>query len=101
MSFYATTTTQRYGACTYEMEDLDLTAGGFPGLIFWGTLDIEPDDDQEDWFLREAYALNEKSGVYTIYNDKTNAVIFEAISKSIFADKQLCLHIGAHAKEHA
>jgi hypothetical protein len=89
----------RYGACIYEVEELDLTAGGFPGLMFRGTLHIEPDEDEEDWSMSEAFALNDQSGVYTIYNDKTNVVIFEAISKSIFANKKLCAHIDEYSRE--
>lgn len=103
MSYYAEpfSSEARYGACTYKMEDLDLTAGGLPGLVFWGTLDIEPDDDGADWFLERATAFNEQSGIYTIYDGATNAAIFEAIRKAVYADKSLCAYLGAHAKEHA
>lgn len=103
MSYYAKPFSSEaiYGACTYEIEDLDLTAGGLPGLVFWGTLDVEAQDEGADWFLERATAFNEQSSVYTIYDGETNAEIFEAIRKAVYADKSLCVHIGAHAKEHA
>jgi len=92
--------TARYGSCTYEIEDLDLSDGGFPGLVFWGTLDIDAENDHEDWSISRATALNSKTGKYTIYDVGSNPAIFTAIVDAIYADKPLCVNIGAHSRDH-
>lgn len=103
MSYYATEFLpgKKCGPCVYEMEDLDLSEGGLPGLVFWGTLDIEPTDDGLDWFIERATALNNSSGVYTVYDEKHNAAIFHAIVKAVNATPCAYKHITYHAREYA
>jgi hypothetical protein len=44
MSYYGSyNTSSECGACVVNVENLDLTLGGLPGISFTGTLEIEPD----------------------------------------------------------
>lgn len=100
MSYY-TFSTRRFAATSYEVDDLRLDAGGFAGLVFIGQLYIEPDTsvDCEDWYVYEATALNDDGKTISIYNEKENSLIFDAIVKSVLADKRLCDFISDEARE--
>ena len=100
MSYY-TFSTRRFAATSYEVDDLRLDAGGFAGLVFIGQLYIEPDTsvDCEDWYVYEATALNDDGKTISIYSEKSNPLIFDAIVKSVLADKRLCEFISDEARE--
>ena len=99
MSFY-TVATSRFTAISYEVDDLHLDAGGLAGLVFIGQLYIEPDTAVhcEDWYILEAAALNEDGKTISIYNEKSNPVIFAAIVKSVVANAKLCDFISDEAR---
>lgn len=83
--------------CVVKVCELDLTAGGLPGLVFSGSLEIEPDHTvcNEDWFIFAAVAENAKA----VYDRKTNPVIFAAIAKTVEADLGLLAEIEAAVRE--
>lgn len=99
MSFY-TVATSRFTAISYEVDDLTLDAGGLAGIVFAGELYIEPDTAVhcEDWYISEAAALSEDGKTISIYNEKTNPVIFAAIVKSVAANAKLCDFISDEAR---
>lgn len=90
------------GPCIFEIEDLDLTASGFPGLSFAGDLSIEPDDslDNEDWYIEAAHATNSDGKTFTIYNGRTHPALFSAICEAVITDRDLCDIITETAREH-
>jgi hypothetical protein len=90
------------GAHVYEVEDLDLTAHGFPGLTFAGTLQIDPDDTPgvTDWHISEAYALQPDGRTYTVYDAKRHPAIFTAICAAVLTDKRRCDRITEASYEH-
>ena len=73
-------------AVSFYIENLDLTAGGFPGLAYTGTLQIEPDDSlsNEDWYVYEAWT---EAGF--TYGRKSQPEIFAAICKAVANDRDV------------
>lgn len=94
-----------YTSIDYEVEALDLTAFGFPGLSFTGTLSIEPDYtlDNEEWYIEAAsafYADGKTSIVYSMRcEDTVNRAIFCAVRAAVLADRRLCDRIDDAAVE--
>lgn len=87
MSFY-TFTPKTFSSCEVEIDNLSLEKGGFGGMFFTGYLNIEPDSSLygEDWYVAEAYALNEDGETYTLYSSKKNPEMFKAICKAVDGD---------------
>lgn len=98
------------GPCLYEVECLDLSDFGFPGLSFSGHLHIEIDSSlgDDDWYLECATAAG-PNGSHKLYalKDKKSAEpsfehdMFSAIERAVLADKRLCDFIYDMCKEHA
>lgn len=94
MSYYLDKT-PKCGSCTYEVEQLDLTDFGFPGISFTGELGIEPDDtlENEDWYVYEAYATNPDGRSYTVFRYNSlhpfHRDLYQAIVKAVAADNNL------------
>lgn len=96
-----------YTAIDYEIEGLDLTADGFPGLSFSGTLWIEPDYtlNNEEWYIESASAFYADGKTSIVYNmrseDTVNRSIFCAVRAAVLADDDLCSRISDAALEDA
>lgn len=98
---------EAFVAYSYEVEALDLTAFGFPGLSFTGEIHIEPDHtlDNEDWYIESATAFYADGETTIIYRhrseDVVNRTIFHAIRAAVLADQRLCGRIDDAAREQA
>jgi hypothetical protein len=95
----------KFIACSYEVEALDLTAFGFPGMSFTGEVHIEPDYtlDDEEWYIESATAFYEDGETSMIYRSRSendvDRVIFSAIRAAVLADRRLCDRIDDKAME--
>ena len=82
-------TARRMGAHTYEIEELDLSAHGWPGLSFSGLLRIEPDPDAEgEWYV-DAVTSAKGAFIYVAphQRDLRGADIARAIVAAVQADE--------------
>ena len=92
MSYY-TTNDQLCGSCDFEIDDLDLTSVGFPGLSFTGSVSIEPDESVggTEWYIDRIYALNADGCSHTRYSVNSpisfHRGLAEAIEKAVVKDK--------------
>ncbi len=95
----------KYTAYSYEVEGIDLTAFGFPGMSFTGEIHVEPDYtlDNEEWFIESATAFYEDGKTTIIYRhrseDAVNRAIFHAVRAAVLADRRLCDRIDDAARE--
>jgi hypothetical protein len=72
------------GAHVYNVEDLDLTAWGFPGVTFAGSVDIDIEGDDDDaWYVGAVHALD---GQGKIHEYELHRGIGEAIVAALYAD---------------
>jgi hypothetical protein len=73
-------------SCFYLVVDLDLTAGGYPGLSYTGTLQIEPDDSLsgEDWYIYKAWTKGNLA-----YGKNFLPEIFAAICKAVDKNRDI------------
>ena len=87
------------GACVYEVEQLDLSEFGLPGLSFTGELHVEPDPHTgcEDWYISEATTT--VAGRTHAYAGKS--AVFQAILKAVRDNDFLCSDILYVSREHA
>lgn len=102
MSYY-TFRDNTCGAYVHEVEDLDLSARGFPGFSFTGELAIEPDDttNNEDWYIASVHAPNPDGKTYATYTHKSHPDLFNAICEAVVNDSRLFDIITETAREHA
>ena len=82
MPFNPDARAKRMGAHVYNVEDLDLTAWGFPGVTFAGSVGIDIDDD-DAWYVDAVHALD---GQGKIHEYETYQGIGEAIAAALYAD---------------
>lgn len=97
--FNPDTVTPVCGSCVYEVEGLDLSEFGLPGLSFTGELHIEPDayTGNEDWYIAEATTT--VGGRIHSYNG--NDPVFAAIVKAVNDNDFTRSDILYVSREHA
>jgi hypothetical protein len=103
MSYYGSyDTSSECGACVVNVENLDLTPGGLPGISFTGTLEIEPDHyvNNEDWYIDRATA-EAADGRYVIYSSSKNIDIFQAICDTVSKNSAVRRMIDNVSVSHA
>jgi len=100
---YTFSNSRECGSYVHEIENLDLSARGFPGFSFTGELGIEPDDsmENEDWYIEGAYATNPDGKTYTKYDHKNQPALFKAICEAVVNDSRLFDIITETSREHA
>jgi hypothetical protein len=103
MSYYGSyDTSSECGACVVNIENLDLTPGGLPGISFTGTLEIEPDASvyNEDWYIYRATALA-VNGTYVVYSPNKNSEIFQALCDAVSKNSVVRRTIDRASVSHA
>ncbi len=87
------------GSCVYEVEGLDLSEFGLPGLSFTGELHIEPDPytGDEDWYISEATTTVGNR----IHSYSGNNPVFLAIIKAVNDNAFTRSDILYFSREHA
>jgi hypothetical protein len=79
-----TFSTKRMGAHVYHVEDLDLSAWGFPGVTFEGDVDIDIEGDDDDaWYIGAVHALD---GGGRVHQYDTHQGVGEAVVAALYAD---------------
>jgi hypothetical protein len=103
MSYYGSyDTSSECGACVVNVENIDLTPGGLPGISFTGTLEIEPDASvyNEDWYIHCATALA-ANGTYVVYSPNKNTEIFQALCDTVSKNSAVRRMIDNVSVSHA
>ena len=85
---------KRMGEHEYEVEGLDLSEQGYPGLSFTGMLDIGVDNSIPEWYVRGAYApdMSDPQQNYREYKPQDGA-IGAAIVEAVYQDERLSAFI--------
>lgn len=78
--------------CTFEVQDLDLSDRGFPGLSFSGVLHIER-DEYDCWYIDQATAVNPHNGKEVSYKPHHlapfNRALYAAIEAAAVNDRSI------------
>ena len=83
---------KRMGAHVFEVEYVDLSEHGYPGLSFSGWIDVEVDNsDAPTWFIGGAHATDptDPKGGVERYAPNDNA-LGTAIAMAVNDDARLC-----------
>jgi hypothetical protein len=103
MAFNPDEKTRAMGAHTYRVDELDLTAHGFPGLTFSGWLAIEIDmscgADCADWYIEHAQGGDGDATRYYLPG-KDKDPIGAAIADAVTNDPVLCQDITSDCYLH-
>ena len=83
---------KRMGAHVFEVEYVDLSEHGYPGLSFSGWIDVEVDNsDAPEWFIDGAHAVDphdpRKGARHYLPGDKA---LGTAIKEAVLHDARLC-----------
>ena len=82
---------KRMGAHVFEVEYVDLSAHGYPGMSFSGWIDIEVDNNAPEWFIESAHAVDpcsqHKRAHFYAPNDNA---LGTAIKNAVLHDARLC-----------
>lgn len=80
-----TFSTKRMGAHVYNVDGgVDLTAWGFPGVMFQGDVDVDIEGDEQDmWYISAVHALDAKGNTHSY---DLHQGIGEAVVAALYAD---------------
>lgn len=80
---------KRMGAHVFEIEYVDLSEQGYPGLTFSGWIDIGVDNDVPEWFIEAAHATDPKNPKQPCHYDMKEG-LGAAIKEAVLYDARLC-----------